>query len=200
MSNAERQAAWRARQKELGVSGRGFSIRGLTLDERNYLVDLLGKYRRGITSVTEQPSSQKSVTSVTTYQAWLCQGDVVTECQVTAKRNRFYVCIDGKDRLMKQDVTDCYAVTGVRGVWVCTTRDAADRQAEVFKTMVDVLEKINVQRKAEQVAKQQTVENWRRIRKENHPDFNPNADTALYQQAVEALDHFRIAERQRSHP
>jgi len=45
-TNAERQAAWRARQKELGAAGRRWRIVDLTLAERDFLQQCLIQYRR----------------------------------------------------------------------------------------------------------------------------------------------------------
>ena len=44
-TNAERQAAWRARQKELGAKGRKWRIVDLTLAERDVLQKCLFLYR-----------------------------------------------------------------------------------------------------------------------------------------------------------
>lgn len=44
-SNAERQAAWRARQKDLGAAGRRWRIVDLTLAERDFLQQCLNEYR-----------------------------------------------------------------------------------------------------------------------------------------------------------
>jgi hypothetical protein len=44
-TNAERQAAWRARQKELGAAGRRWRIVDLTLAERDFLLQCLNEYR-----------------------------------------------------------------------------------------------------------------------------------------------------------
>jgi hypothetical protein len=45
-TNAERQAAWRARQKELGAAGRRWRIVDVTLAERDFLQQCLNQYRR----------------------------------------------------------------------------------------------------------------------------------------------------------
>jgi hypothetical protein len=44
-TNAERQAAWRARQKDLGAAGRRWRIVDLTLAERGFLQQCLNEYR-----------------------------------------------------------------------------------------------------------------------------------------------------------
>jgi hypothetical protein len=44
-TNAERQAAWRARQKDLGAAGRRWRIVDLTLAERDFLQQCLIQYR-----------------------------------------------------------------------------------------------------------------------------------------------------------
>lgn len=44
-TNAERQAAWRARQKELGAEGRKWRVVDLTKPERDFLHSCLALYR-----------------------------------------------------------------------------------------------------------------------------------------------------------
>ena len=45
-SNAERQAAWRARQKDLGAEGRKWRVVDLTKPERDFLHSCLALYRK----------------------------------------------------------------------------------------------------------------------------------------------------------
>ena len=45
-SNAERQSAWRARQKELGAEGRKWRVVDLTKPERDFLHSCLALYRK----------------------------------------------------------------------------------------------------------------------------------------------------------
>jgi hypothetical protein len=49
-SNAERQAAWRARQKDLGAEGRKWRVVDLTLLERDFLHKCLDLYRHNSTA------------------------------------------------------------------------------------------------------------------------------------------------------
>jgi hypothetical protein len=44
-TNAERQAAWRDRQKDLGAAGRRWRIADLTQAERDFLQQCLNEYR-----------------------------------------------------------------------------------------------------------------------------------------------------------
>ncbi len=45
-TNAERQAAWRARQKDLGAEGRKWRVVDLTLLERDFMHSCLALYRK----------------------------------------------------------------------------------------------------------------------------------------------------------
>jgi hypothetical protein len=45
-TNAERQAAWRARQKDLGAEGRKWRVVDLTKPERDFLQSCLSLYRK----------------------------------------------------------------------------------------------------------------------------------------------------------
>jgi hypothetical protein len=49
-TNAERQAAWRERQKELGAEGRKWRVVDLTRPERDFLQRCLELYRRNPTA------------------------------------------------------------------------------------------------------------------------------------------------------
>ena len=62
-SNAERQAAWRARQKDLGAAGRRWRIVDLTLAERDFLQQCLVIYRHG--PKTSQSLMQMCISEMT---------------------------------------------------------------------------------------------------------------------------------------
>ncbi|CAN1519082.1 hypothetical protein MCERE10_01810 [Burkholderiaceae bacterium] len=175
MGNAERQAAWRDRQRNT-VNGRRFEIKGLTLTERDHLRQCLANLRAAsVTPVTPESQAVDSVTPVTA-----AGGDFFDQEWLRKIREE-------TDERKRRE----------QAAWdALSPEQQAKRLSD--KAERDTKNKARAQKAAETRRRNQPyakstfmrygLEELRRIRSKHHPDRNPDGDLKMYQLAVEEID------------
>lgn len=216
MSEAERQARWRERQKALGEGGRKHGIKGLTKDECDFLKVELAKYRQTVTPVTPEPVAPEPVTPVTpdpvapepvtpvTPEApsneeprevwWKPHVGSATVTPVTVwvtKRGIRYVSITG-DAVPRRKLTESafekgeWEIQGLAGHRVFKSKELAQERADQWLSAFKVFER-SAKASSEINVEALSVAELRKIISREHPDKG-GAGGELFRKAMKVLD------------